>query len=79
VEPCAGFGFREPPPQRRLAEVFRALDKRGCLLLLSNSETPLIRRLYEGFRVETVLAARAINSKGSGRDKIAEVVVRNFG
>ena len=72
-----GTEFREPQ-QRRLAEVFRVLDARGCLLLLSNSATPLIRRLYDGYRIETVLASRAINSKAGGRGKIAEVVVRNY-
>ncbi len=65
--------------ERLLAEVLRTLDARGCLLLLSNSETALIRQLYEGYRIETVLASRVINSKASGRGKIAEVVVRNLG
>ena len=72
-----GAEFRERD-QRRLAEVFKALEERGCLLMLSNSATPLIRRLYDGYRVETVLAARAISCKGSGRGKIEELVVMNY-
>jgi len=72
-----GFEFRERD-QARLAEVFRALDERGCLLLLSNSAAPLIRRLYRGYPTTTLLAARAISCRGSGRGKIDELAVRNY-
>jgi len=72
-----GFEFRERE-QRRLADVFRQLDARGCLVMLSNSATPLIRRLYRGYRIDTVLAARAISCKGKGRGKVEELVVRSY-
>jgi len=72
-----GSEFRERD-QRRLAEAFRALDERGCLVMLSNSAAPLIRRLYRGFRFETVQAARAISCKGKGRGRIDELVVLNY-
>ncbi len=71
-----GFGTAE---QEKLADVYRALDKRGCRLMLSNSDVPLIRDLYEGFLVEQIMAPRAINSKGSRRGRVAEVIVRNYG
>jgi DNA adenine methylase len=64
--------------QARLAEVYRALDARGCRLLLSNSDTPLIRKLYKGFRQTRVAAVRAINCVGSGRGTITELVIRNY-
>lgn len=63
--------------QRRLANVFRQLAAKGCQVMLSNSDTPFIRRLYKGFRIEQVLATRAINSKAQRRGKIPEVLVRN--
>lgn len=63
--------------QRRLAQVFRELDARGCRVMLSNSDTPLIRELYRGCRIEQVLAARAINSRADRRGKISEVLVLN--
>ena len=72
-----GVEFRERD-QRRLAELYRALDARGCLLMLTNSATPLVRRLYNGFRIETALAARAISCKGRGRGKVEELVVINY-
>ena len=70
------FGNRE---QRKLAETFRRLDKRGVLVMLSNSATPLVRTLYEGFRIESLKAKRAINSKGMGRGAIDELLVMNYG
>ena len=70
------FGNRE---QRKLAEAYRRLDKRGVLVMLSNSATPLVRSLYEGFRIESLKAKRAINSKGTGRGEIEELLVMNYG
>jgi site-specific DNA-adenine methylase len=32
--------------------------------------------LYENFQIEEVYATRAINSKASGRGKVAEVLIR---
>lgn len=64
--------------QQRLAETFAELDKRGCYLMLSNSDCPFIRGLYESFRVETVYAMRAINCKAQGRGRISEVLVLNY-
>jgi len=64
--------------QERLAETYRMLGKVGCLVMLSNSDTPLVRKLYNGFRIEKVTAHRAINSKSTGRGKIAELVILNY-
>lgn len=65
--------------QRRLAEVFRELDRRGCRVMLSNSDTDFIRRLYAGYAVTTVSARRAINCRADGRGLITELVIRNYG
>lgn len=64
--------------QRELARVYSALDRRGVLLMLSNSDTPLIRELYRGFRIVEVRATRSINSKTEGRGAIRELVVLNY-
>lgn len=71
------FGFT-PFDQARLADVCRVLDQRGCLFMLSNSETPLIRRIYRGFRIDRVQARRSINSKATRRGPIGELVIRNY-
>jgi DNA adenine methylase len=70
-----GFG---PDQQRRLAGVFAELARRGVSAMLSNSDTPTVRELYRDFRIEAVLAARYINSRGSKRGKVGEVVVTSF-
>lgn len=70
-----GFGWAD---QERLAAACVALSGRGARFMLSNSDTPAVRALYDRFRVDTVRAARSINSKGSGRGQVGEVVVRNY-
>jgi len=64
--------------QRRLAKVFRELDAKHCNVMLSNSDTDFIRGLYKGYDVKVVYAKRAINSKGTKRGPIKELVVRNY-
>jgi len=64
--------------QERLANLFKKLTDKGCYAMLSNSDTPLIRELYSEFRIETVYANRAINSKGDKRGRVAEVSIINY-
>lgn len=64
--------------QVKLSRLFRELDSRGALLLLSNSFHPTVEKLYRGFRIEIVNAPRFINCKGENRGHIKEVVVTNF-
>ncbi len=64
--------------QAALAETFRGLTERGVQCMLSNSDTPLIQELYADFRVETILAPRAISRNGAGRSAVREVIVRNY-
>ncbi len=67
-----GFGKED---QLRLRDTFRELNARGCKVMLSNSDTPFIREIYQEFKIITVQANRAINSKANGRGKINEVLV----
>ncbi|AEG16007.1 DNA adenine methylase [Desulfofundulus kuznetsovii DSM 6115] len=64
--------------QRRLAEVFRELDRKGCLVMLSNSDTPFIRELYKNYDIQVVYAKRAINCRADKRGPISELVIRNY-
>lgn len=70
-----GFGEAE---QVRLQKVFKELDKRGCFVMLSNSSTDLIKKLYSNFNLKTIQANRNINSKATGRGKIDEILVLNY-
>lgn len=58
-----------------LARTFDILARRGCLVMLSNSDCELVRDLYAGWRIEQVFAKRSVNSKANGRGEVAEVVV----
>ena len=73
-------GFLEKE-QTELRDTFVKLHKRGCFVMLSNSDTPFINELYsgiDGITINKITAGRAINSKGSGRGKITEVLVTNY-
>ncbi|MEA2097578.1 MAG: DNA adenine methylase [Patescibacteria group bacterium] len=64
--------------QMKLRDVCINLDKRNCFVMLSNSNTQFIREIYHGFNQKTVLAARIINCKASGRGKINELLIMNY-
>ena len=64
--------------QEKLAEIFKALDKKGCLVMLSNSDTKFIKDLYEGYNIAVVKASRMINCNGDKRGKINEIVITNY-
>jgi DNA adenine methylase len=68
-------GLFGPDDQRRLADVFRELAARGCHVLLSNSDTAEVERLYAGFTIERVRARRNINSRSDRRGAVNELVV----
>lgn len=74
-------GFLEKE-QEELRDIFVELHKRGCFVMLSNSDTKFINDLYSNLSkkitVHKVFAGRAINSKGNKRGKITEVVVINY-
>jgi DNA adenine methylase len=73
----SNFSMKE---QKRLSEVFGILDSRGCFVMLSNSDHALTRELYRHYEKNTVIvrAKRMINSVGSRRGAINEVVVTNY-
>lgn len=70
-----GFG---QDAQARLRDVYRELDRRGCKLMLSNSDVPFIRELYSDYSIDIVAAPRAVNCNAKKRGKVNEVVVRNY-
>ena len=56
-----------PEDQGHLAWVYRELAERGCQVMLSNSDTPLVRELYRRFAIHDVQARRSINSRSDRR------------
>jgi DNA adenine methylase len=70
-----GFSFED---QKRLAGVFRRLSNRDICLMLSNSSTPEIKDLYDGFSINTVPAKRFINCNGHKRSGASELIITNY-
>jgi DNA adenine methylase len=66
------FGADE---QRALADTARELVARGCHVMLSNSDTPFMRSIYKGFRIDRVKCARAINSNAAKRGDVDELII----
>ncbi len=63
--------------QQKLADVARSLKARGVHVMVSNSSASLVRELYaEGFDTVEVQAARSVNSRGNGRGKVTELLMR---
>jgi DNA adenine methylase len=72
-----GFGKEQ---QHRLRNVCDDLTSRGCQVLISNSATDFINQLYGDqnlYAIAEVQANRSINSVGSARGKIGEVIICN--
>lgn len=63
--------------QEELAAFFKELSDRGVKVMLSNNDTPLIRKLYGDFIIKEVLVRRSINRKGQKR-KGKEIIVMNY-
>lgn len=72
----AGFSMDD---QVRLCKAFRDLDRRGVLVMESNSGSELIEALYSGFEITRLRARRNINSVPYRRGgPVEELVIRNY-
>jgi len=69
VEP---FGAAE---QAELAFVVRTPAARGVQVMASNADTPRVRALYAGLRLDVVRCSRSINSNTAKRGDVDEVIV----
>lgn len=71
--------------QKELAGVYKRLSEKGARVMLSNSDPHntdekdnFFDDLYSEFTILRVEAARMINSKGSSRGKIKELLIKNY-
>jgi len=69
--------------QIELRDIFIKLSQRGCFVMLSNSNTPFINKIYseikkEGIKISIVNAGRSTNSNALKRGKITEVLITNY-
>lgn len=61
--------------QSALLQTFMWCTMAGATAVISNSDTPATREIYEGLDVRTVIAARAINPSKKTRDVASELIV----
>jgi DNA adenine methylase len=71
----AGFGDDK---HERLAKLCREINAAKGYFMLSNSDTPFVRELYKGFKIEQVSASRSVSCKGEQRGKENELIIRNY-
>lgn len=71
--------------QRRLSEFFKKVSMKGAKLMLSNSDPRNLDKednffdvLYRNFNIKRIYANRSINSKGSARGDISELLIMNY-
>ena len=69
-----GFSIED---HKRLAELFKRLDKIGAKVMLSNHNVPLVYELYDGFDIEPIDVRRNINSDAKKRTG-KEVIITNY-
>ncbi len=70
--------------QKRLANWVELINRKGAVFMLSNSDPTNVDEndnffddLYKKFNINRVHATREINSKGSGRGKLKELLITN--
>jgi DNA adenine methylase len=73
------MGQFDQAQQERLAALCDRLSEKGVSWLLSNSDTPLARKLWGHHEMATVTATRAINSKAEGRGLVSEILAESRG
>ncbi len=71
----AGFSTQN---HLELKEFCDTLSERGIKFLMSNSATDSVRELYGNYTTTTVMARRSINSVGSRRGPIPELLISNY-
>lgn len=71
-----GFNLSD---QELLAETIQKLSARGVFVLLSNSDTPMTRKIFrKTLTLRKVLMSRSISSSGSTRTPVFEVLGMNY-
>lgn len=70
-------GWKGWSDHERLKTCADRLAERGVVVLVSNADLPVVRELWSGWEIESVLMRRNINSDGAKRAPVGELVIRN--
>lgn len=64
--------------QHILKDFIDELTDLGCKVMMSNSNTDMLKTLYNKYNIYEVSANRFINCKPNGRGKITELLITNY-
>lgn len=73
----AADGF-DDAAHARLGGVFAELARRGVHVMASNSDTPLVRKLYRQWDIRRVSARRSVGCTSASRAAVEELVIRSY-
>ena len=63
----------------RLADLANQLNSKGCNVMLSNSNSKTVKKLFSsGWRIKEIKANRAINSNSQKRTGHKEIIIKNY-
>ena len=62
---------------RRLAEVVHDLHSKGCMVMMSNADTPFIRDLFKVYNVFSLPVTRYITCKAK-KHRVSELIITNY-
>jgi len=69
-----GFGYKD---HEEVASFANELSNKKCKVMISNSDTPKIRKLYSGWEIVPLSVYRTISCK-KNRYKVQELLIKNF-
>jgi len=72
---ASGFGKEE---QEKLRNYVDKWSKMGCHVMISNSDTDFIRKLYSKYYIYEIQAPRNINCKVEGRKPLTELIIVSY-
>ena len=64
--------------QREVARVALDLKDRGCLVMISNADIPVIRRFYDGMCMTRLRVTRSVTCKNV-RHSVSELIITTYG
>lgn len=70
-----GFGETD---QEQLKDTVDEWTKQSVSVMVSNSDTPFIRKLYKNYHVHSITAYRHISSNGETRGEKPELLITNY-
>jgi DNA adenine methylase len=65
-----------PDAQKALRDMALRLKTRGVHVVLSNSDTPMVRELYAGWELKEISRSGTISSNAAGRQAVQELLIR---